>query len=90
MTKKITMRQLAQFYRDRAIRIALWRNAAGLSRAFVAEKLGVTEEMIRKYEDAYHPTWLKADKIRALRSLGCPASILFLDGKALHEMELPK
>ena len=88
MTKKVTGRQLAAFYRDRAVRIYAWRNAAGLSRAYVAEKIGVTEEMIRQYENPTNPTWLKAHRLKALRALGCPAHILYLDGKAIHEMEL--
>lgn len=90
MTKKTTMRALLAFRKERAIRLQLWRQAAGFSRTDVAKRLGCCNEMVRLYEREENPAWIPAHRIKALREMGCPISILMLDGKMLQEIELER
>lgn len=90
MGKKHTMRALHEFCKERAMRLQLWRQAAGYSRTDVARHIGCCNEMVRLYERSENPVWIPAHRIKALREMGCPASILLLDGKMLQEIELER
>lgn len=88
MGKKHTMRALLEFRKERAMRLQLWRQAAGYSRTDVARRIGCCDEMVRLYERVENPAWIPAERIKKLREMGCPTSILLLDGKMLTEIEL--
>lgn len=83
MSKKRTMRELRAFMDQRAIKLRLWMNMRGLTPPALAEKIGVTPPRMRDYLDG---AFIPASRLRELQKIGVPASILYLDGKYLHEM----
>lgn len=85
MSKKRTMRELRQFMDDRATKLSIWLNMRGLTPPVFAEKIGVTAPRMRDYLNG---AFIPASRLREMQKNGVPQSILYLDGKHLHDLVL--
>jgi hypothetical protein len=86
MGKRVTQRALAAFRAERATKLAIWRNMRGISMADWCLALGCSEPTARGWERG---KWINAMYLKRMRDkFMVPASILYLDGKALHEVEV--
>jgi ribosome-binding protein aMBF1 (putative translation factor) len=83
--KKITLRALAEFQQRRARLISVHRRSRGISLADWADMIGVHISTARRIEEGGA---LRSEVINRMIDNNVPRSILLLDGKQLHEIEL--
>lgn len=82
-SKQKTMREMRQFMEGRSMRLRMWMNSRGITPPIMAEKIGVTPPRMRDYLDGH---FIPAARLKKMEEAGVPRTILYLDGKHIHDM----